>query len=351
MRWEMENRRSRLPRRGSRRPPPPLAAWDGAKKRDSAERCDDHWRSSDSRRAAHETGLGHGDIRPPGQAPLRQTAHASLPHQRRPWHSITELRRFERGAGTQLCSCDFHAQLFRQTFPNLLRQPVMHAARAFPGHIQNRNRRGGGHRHHQPDERRQRKARQRRDLEPEGVPRTEVADHSKGEKKDKARNRSQSDQAYVDDAVNALPPAAVFALHEVAFVVTTHLHRQPGNVVSPARQNLAYNRIHALLTHKGLQRQLQLNWRQYFRLHRHQHPVLKQATPLGQRFFRFSPCYLWVIVLLREMRQHYKRCTIIIVPGKEIREFLVRQVPRGTSDPLFHRPWVGPRSQQLNAMI
>jgi hypothetical protein len=50
---------------------------------------------------------------------------------------------------------------------------------------------------------------------------------------------------------------------------------------------------------------------------------MEQATPRRECFFRFSPGNLWVIVLLREMRQNYKGCTIIIVAGEKIREGLI----------------------------
>ena len=80
--------------------------------------------------------------------------------------------------------------------------------------------------------------------------RAKVPDHSKGQQKHAAGKRCQSDQAYVNDAVQALPAAAVVAPGEVVFVVAAHLWRQAGNVVSPARQNFPYNRIDALLTHK-----------------------------------------------------------------------------------------------------
>jgi 5-enolpyruvylshikimate-3-phosphate synthase len=95
-----------------------------------------------------------------------------------------------------------------------------------------------------------REACQRGNLQPEGVPRTEVADHAKGQQKDSAGNRSQRDQAYVNDAIHALAAAAAFAGGEVAFVVAAHLRRQAGNVVAPARQNLAHDWIDALLTHR-----------------------------------------------------------------------------------------------------
>jgi hypothetical protein len=59
-----------------------------------------------------------------------------------------------------------------------------------------------------------------------------------------------SDQAYVNDAVDFLAGAAGFTLHKMAFIIFAHLRRQAGNVVTPARQNLAHNGIDALLTHR-----------------------------------------------------------------------------------------------------
>src|SRR5579863_1197190 len=48
-----------------------------------------------------------------------------------------------------------------------------------------------------------------------------------------------------------LAAATVLAGGKVLFVVPSHLRRQPGNVVPPARQYLAYDWINALLTHGG----------------------------------------------------------------------------------------------------
>ena len=64
------------------------------------------------------------------------------------------------------------------------------------------------------------------------------------------RNRGQRNQSYINRAMDALPPSAPFAFRKMAFVVAAHLRRQAGNVIPPARQNLPYNRINALLTHK-----------------------------------------------------------------------------------------------------
>jgi hypothetical protein len=43
---------------------------------------------------------------------------------------------------------------------------------------------------------------------------------------------------------------------------------------------------------------LQPDRRQNLGLHRHQHAILKQSAPLGQRLFCLSPRYFRVIVLL-----------------------------------------------------
>jgi hypothetical protein len=79
--------------------------------------------------------------------------------------------------------------------------------------------------------------------------RPKVPDHAKRQQKNPARNRGQRDQPYIDYAVNFLAGEAVWALREMAFVVFAHLRRQSGNIVSPARQNLADDGINALLTH------------------------------------------------------------------------------------------------------
>src|SRR5689334_13345170 len=51
--------------------------------------------------------------------------------------------------------------------------------------------------------------------------------------------------------MNSLPGAAAFAVREVLLVVATHLRREPGNVVAPTRQNLAYYWIDTL-THTSI---------------------------------------------------------------------------------------------------
>src|SRR5271168_4234858 len=63
-------------------------------------------------------------------------------------------------------------------------------------------------------------------------------------------NRNTPPEAYANNPVYALPPAAAFAAGEVAFIVATHFRRQAGNIIAPARQDLAHDWIDALLTHK-----------------------------------------------------------------------------------------------------
>ena len=59
-------------------------------------------------------------------------------------------------------------------------------------------------------------------------------------------------QRNVNGAMDFLPAAAVFATGEVLFVIAAHFRRQARNVISPARQNFAYDWINALLTHLGV---------------------------------------------------------------------------------------------------
>ena len=47
--------------------------------------------------------------------------------------------------------------------------------------------------------------------------------------------------------------AAAFAGGEVLFVVAAHLRRETGNIIAPAGQNFAYDRIDAL-THRNYSR-------------------------------------------------------------------------------------------------
>src|SRR5215469_18554167 len=100
-----------------------------------------------------------------------------------------------------------------------------------------------------------------------------------------------------------LVAAAVFAVFEMMLVVLAHLRRKAGNVVTPASQNLANEGINTLAHTKwlkpdGLQRLC---------LRCKHHPVSKQRLTRPQSLYRRSPGNFGMVVVLREMRQYYKR--------------------------------------------
>src|SRR5579864_9568606 len=125
----------------------------------------------------------------------------------------------------------------------------MHPPRTFFGDIQHGHGSGCSDGHAQPNQRRQGEAGQRGNLEPKGMPRSKMPDHAKSQQKDARRDRGQNDQSHIDNAVDLLAAAATFTAGKMILVVATHLRRQAGNVVTPARQNLAYDGINTLLTH------------------------------------------------------------------------------------------------------
>ena len=91
------------------------------------------------------------------------------------------------------------------------------------------------------------------------MPRPEVTDHTECQEEYTRGNRSQHDQRDIDDAVHFLTAAAVLTSRKVVFVVLAHFRRETGNVVPPAGQNLAHDRVDALahtqvLQANGLQR-------------------------------------------------------------------------------------------------
>ena len=76
--------------------------------------------------------------------------------------------------------------------------------------------------------------------------------------------------------MQALAGAAVLASCEVMLVVAAHFWRQSGDIITPAGQNLAHDRVNALLTHMELQSN---------RLHRFglrsQHDAIAEQIPPG----------------------------------------------------------------------
>ena len=151
-----------------------------------------------------------------------------------------------------LCSGDFDAKFFRKPLTDFLRQPVMHPSRPLLGGVEHGYWRRRCHRHSQPDQCRKREPGQRCNLQQQRVSRPKISNDSERQQEDSRRNRSQHDEPNVDDAVNLLPAAAMFAGCKVILVVAAHLRCQAGNIVSPARQNLAHDWINALLTHEGV---------------------------------------------------------------------------------------------------
>lgn len=75
----------------------------------------------------------------------------------------------------------------------------------------------------------------------------EVVDDSKRQQKYSRGNRSENNQSHIDCAMNLLVGAAVRTLGEMRFIVSTHFRRNTGNVISPARQDLSYDRVNAFI--------------------------------------------------------------------------------------------------------
>src|SRR4029077_6845378 len=134
---------------------------------------------------------------------------------------------------------NFNAEFFGEPLADFLRQAVMDASRTLFGGVKNRDWRRGAHAHAKPDQGRKAKSHQRSNLKPEGMPRAQVPDYAKRQQEDSRGNGGQRDHPTMDNAMNLLAAAAVFTAGEVAFIVATHLRRQAGNIIPPARQNLA----------------------------------------------------------------------------------------------------------------
>lgn len=128
------------------------------------------------------------------------------------------------------------------------------------------------------------------------------------------RNGRENDQGDVYRAMQLPPRAAAFADGKVGFVVAAHLGRKTGNVVTPASQNLADYRVNAN-AHK-----LQANTLGRRVLRGEHQPVLQQSLLRPQCRLRRAPGHLGVVVLLRQVRQYYVRCTFIIVFRKKLGE-------------------------------
>jgi len=80
----------------------------------------------------------------------------------------------------------------------------------------------------------------------------EISDQGKREQKNQARSRSHSYERNIDDAMQLLAAAAVFAFGKMQFVVAPHFRGNAGNVIAPSREDLPYDGVHTL-THKTLE--------------------------------------------------------------------------------------------------
>ena len=177
---------------------------------------------------------------------------ARTPGHRRSKRTAATPRRVT-GQPRKLRPGDLDAKFFRKPLADFFRQAVMHSPRSLLGGIEHGHRRRSSHSHAQPDQRGQSQSR--------SAPQSPARKACRGPRyriTPKARrntaggNRRQGDQAHVNNAMNFLPASAVLAGGEVVFVVAAHLRRQAGYVIPPARQDLANDRINALLTHAGV---------------------------------------------------------------------------------------------------
>ena len=146
----------------------------------------------------------------------------------------------------KLRSRQLHPQLFRQPFADFLRQPVMHVASAETCRIDNGHWGRGSNCNRQPDDRRQREASQGCEFQYQRVTRLEMMNDTKGQQEYCSRERGEDYQANINPAMQLLARMATLAGGEMLFVVAAHFRRKAGNVVPPARQNLAYHGINAI---------------------------------------------------------------------------------------------------------
>ncbi len=83
----------------------------------------------------------------------------------------------------------------------------------------------------------------------------DVLESREGEQEEQDRQRCQHSKRNVKTAVELQPRAAMAAVGEVLFVIPAHLRRNPGDVISPASQDGAYDVIitsgssHSFVTH------------------------------------------------------------------------------------------------------
>jgi len=136
------------------------------------------------------------------------------------------------------------------------RQPLFEQLGAFP---QVARRRRGGHHQRQRDHGKTQPGNasrhqhaigignvQAEDVEGDMFERFYVLHDRERKQKEHRRQRGQHGQRHIERTMELLPRPAMRAFLEVLLVVLAHLRRNAGNVISPARQNVAYDSISAM---------------------------------------------------------------------------------------------------------
>ena len=96
---------------------------------------------------------------------------------------------------------------------------------------------------------------QAKNVEGHVLQRLDVLKDRKGEQEEENGRRGQHRKGDIKAAMKLQPGAAVAAVGEVLFIIPAHLLRYPGDVISPARQDGAYDVIiasgsnHSFITH------------------------------------------------------------------------------------------------------
>jgi len=124
-----------------------------------------------------------------------------------------------------------------------------------------------------------------------------VPDDTIRKQEDECRNRGQDDQGDIDRAMQSLARSAVLAVREVRFIVPAHLGSDPGDVVPPTGEYVAYNRVNTKLTHRFFE-PLEPDRLQGRSLRCQQHTIVEERSALSQGALSGFAGDLRVVVLL-----------------------------------------------------
>src|ERR1700752_3147809 len=108
----------------------------------------------------------------------------------------------------------------------------------------------------------------------------EIPDCGKSDQEGRSRCGRQRDQRDIDDAMQLLAAVAALTLGEMLFIVPAHLGRNSGDIVSPARKDLPYDRFDTF-THMDLK----MNRRHGFALSGQKHTITPKALAAAQGIF------------------------------------------------------------------